>query len=285
MKIIKTITDKLDTFQQSHKVLAFPIAVVKRYGEDEAGRQAALVTYYGFLAIFPLLMIFITVLGIIGSSNPELEARITRNVFQLFPALGTDLQNNVHTLKSSGLTLLLQGLVLLYGARGLADILQKTFNNLWHVAKDKRPSVIGDYGRSFSMMLAVGIGMIAGSALSFGLNSLIHIGVVGAILINALNLVFTFGLILAVFRLGTSSTIRTKRLVLGAFIAAIGLLAVQRIGGYIMSEQLPKLQGSYGSFAVTLGMLFWIYLQAQILLYAIVTTVVQTEKDWPKKLF
>src|SRR4051812_21131946 len=122
MKIITTITTKLDGFQRSHTALAFPVAVIKRYGEEGAGKQAALITYYAFLSIFPLLMIFITILGVVGSSNPDLEARISENVFKLFPALGNDLQHNVHSLKSSGLALLLQALVVFYGARGLATI-------------------------------------------------------------------------------------------------------------------------------------------------------------------
>lgn len=285
MKIISDTTKKLDEFQRAHAVLAFPVAVIKRYGDDSAGRQAALITYYAFLSIFPLLMIFITVLGVIGSTNPALEARISQNVFTLFPALGKDLQDNVQTLKSSGLTLVLQGLVVLYGARGLAEMLQETFNNLWHVTKENRPGLVGNYARNFSMMLAVGLGMIIGSAISFGLSSLIHLGIPGIVFINAVNLLITFGLILAVFRLGTSTSIGTKNLVLGAMIAAVGLIIVQRIGGFVMSEQLPKLEGSYGTFAVTLGMLFWIYLQAQILLYAIVATVVRTKKAWPRKLF
>ncbi|MDB5181366.1 MAG: ribonuclease [Candidatus Saccharibacteria bacterium] len=285
MDKVKTFTRKIDAFQRSHTALAFPVAVVKRYGDEEAGKQAALVTYYAFLSVFPLLLIFITVLGIVVSSNPELEARITENVFHLFPALSRDLQDNVHTLKSSGPALALQALVLLYGARGLASILQDTFNNLWHIAKEHRPGILGDYARSFGMMIAVGLGMILGSVLSFVLTSVIHLGIIGVIFINLVNVAVTFGLILLVFRLGTSNKISLKKLILGAGIATIGLIIVQILGGYIMSEHLPKLEGSYGSFAITLGLLFWIYLQAQVLLYAIVTTVVRTEKDWPKKLF
>ena len=43
-----------DRMQRQHAVLGFPYAVVKKYGDDEGGRQAALITYHGFLSIFPL---------------------------------------------------------------------------------------------------------------------------------------------------------------------------------------------------------------------------------------
>jgi YihY family inner membrane protein len=208
-----------------------------------------------------------------------------RNVFQFFPALGRDLQNNVDTLHTSGLALAVQILVVLYGARGLASILQETFNNIWHIEAEHRPGFLGDNLRSFGMMAAVGLGIIVGTAISYSLNSILDIGVVGAIMVNILNILLTFGLFLAVFRLGTSSRISLAKLVVGAAFATVGTLLVQRVGGYIMSEQLPKLEGSYGSFALALAMLFWIYLQAQIILYALVITIVRTEKDWPKKLF
>jgi hypothetical protein len=45
-----------DGMQRRHGVLGFPYAVVKKYGDDAGGRQAALITYYGFLSNFPLLL-------------------------------------------------------------------------------------------------------------------------------------------------------------------------------------------------------------------------------------
>lgn len=275
----------IDSFQQRHKFLAFPIAVIKRYGDEKVGYQAALITYYAFLSLFPLLMIFITVLAIVAEANPELRNQIQQTVFQAFPALGKDLDDNVDMLQGSGLALGLQFLVVVYGARGLANILQESFNNLWHIEKEQRPGFLGDNLRSFGMMLAVGLGMIIGSAISYGLSGIIDIGTLGVLLINIVNILITFVLFLAVFRLGTSNTIGLGTLVMGAAIAAIGVLLVQRFGGIIMSEQLQRLEGLYGSFAATLGLLFWIYLQAQIIMYAIVATVVRTRNDWPKKLF
>ena len=85
--------------------------------------------------------------------------------------------------------------------------------------------------------------------------------------------------------IGTSDTIKTRSLLVGAVVAGTGLLLVQHFGGYIMAHQLPKLTGTYGSFALALGMMFWIYLQAQIILYALEITAVRAQHDWPKKLF
>ncbi len=46
--LVNRIIAWADRLQRNHGVLGFPYAVVKRYGDDDGGRQAALITYYGF---------------------------------------------------------------------------------------------------------------------------------------------------------------------------------------------------------------------------------------------
>src|SRR5262249_54111601 len=64
-----------DRLQRRHGVLGFPYAVVKKYGDDGGGREAALITYYGFLSLFPLLLLGVAVLSRVLASNPDLRAR------------------------------------------------------------------------------------------------------------------------------------------------------------------------------------------------------------------
>lgn len=285
MQFVQNFIHWLDQYQQDHRWIAFPVAVIKRYGDDKAGRQAALITYYAFLSLFPLLLAFMTVLGIVTAGNAELRDQISSQVFQYFPDLGSQLKHSVGTLRGNGIALLLELLVLIYGARGFAAILQEAFNNVWHVEKEHRPGFVSDNLRSFGMMAAIAIGIIGGTALSYFLANVFHFGVIGSILLTILNLGVTYGLFLAVFRLGTSNTIALHWLGLGAFIAGTGVLIIQHFGSYIMTRELPKLSSSSGSFAFALGTMFWIYLQAQIILYALEITAVRTQHDWPKKLF
>jgi membrane protein len=49
-----------DRFQQRHRVLAFPVAVLVKFYDDRAGNLASLISYYAFLAIFPLLLVLVT---------------------------------------------------------------------------------------------------------------------------------------------------------------------------------------------------------------------------------
>lgn len=282
---MKQLSQRIDKVQQKHSWLAFPVAVVKRYGDEKVGKQAALITYYGFLSLFPLLLAFLTIINMVAFGDPDLQTKISNQAFQYFPALGKELQDNVQALHANGWALLIQLLVLIYGARGVAVSLQDAFNYVWHTDTDHKANFILDNLRSLAMIFAVGIGVTVGTIISYFITKVVNIGFDGAILITLVNLGITIGLFLAVFRLGTSPRIKSKHLLLGAIITGFGVLIVQQLGVVVMSHYLPRLEGIYGSFALTLGMLFWIYLQAQVIMYALVTTAVQAQRDWPKQLF
>ena len=89
----------MDHAQQDHPWLAFPIAVWKKFGDDQAGNLAALIAYYGFASLFPLLLVLVTVLDIVLRSNPPLKDQVLDSAFGQFPVIGPQLQNNVHGLQ------------------------------------------------------------------------------------------------------------------------------------------------------------------------------------------
>lgn len=70
----------------------------------------------------------------------------------------------------------------------------------------------------------------------------------------------------------------------GAIAAAIGLVILQSLGGYILTRELKSLDALYSNFAIPLGLLFWIYLQAQMLYYAAEIAVVSSKRQWPRSL-
>jgi hypothetical protein len=76
MEPLKRLVQAVDDFQQRHRWLAFPFAVVKKYGDDQAGRHAALLAYYGFFSLFPLLLMAVTLIGFILQGRSDLADRI-----------------------------------------------------------------------------------------------------------------------------------------------------------------------------------------------------------------
>jgi len=70
-----SMTERLDRMQRRHPVLGFPLAVLYKFVDDQGSYLAALITYYGFLSLFPLLLLT-SVLGFVLSGDAHLQQRV-----------------------------------------------------------------------------------------------------------------------------------------------------------------------------------------------------------------
>src|SRR5579859_3291472 len=94
-----------DRFQQRRRWLGFALAVLQKYADDQGGYLAATITYYGFFAIFPLLLVMTTVLGFVLQGHAHLERRIVNSALGQFPVIGPQLSHG--SLHGSALVLAL----------------------------------------------------------------------------------------------------------------------------------------------------------------------------------
>src|SRR2546430_1753623 len=124
MPDLQRVVRRIDEFQQRHRPLAFLFAVVKKFGDDQGGNLAALITYYGFLSLFPLLLVLVTVLGFVLQNNPDLRDDILNSAVAQFPIIGDQIRNNVGSVRGSGLGLAVGILVTFYGGLGVCNAAQ-----------------------------------------------------------------------------------------------------------------------------------------------------------------
>lgn len=284
MKFIDNTIDRLDKMQRKRKAPAFLFAVVKKFGDDQAGYQAALITYYGFLSLFPLLLVLTTVAGIAGSRNPELGRELVQSVSGYFPVAGQALENSVNGISGSGVALAVGILFALYGARGIADSLRNAVNHIWHVPVSKRSAFPRSLLRSFGIIFGGGAGFMAAAIISGWASAAGH-GVLFRLLSIGLNLAILYLVFTLILRLSLPLKVPVKQFRVGAAVSAVGLTVVQTVGTYFFVTQARNLSDSYSAiFATTLGMLAWIYLQAQVLMYAVEIDTVRNRKLWPRSL-
>lgn len=283
METFKKTFRSLDKFQQQHRPTAFLYAVIKRYGETGGGTQAALLTYYGFLALFPLLMVLTTITNDVIGNHPELQHTVIEGVTSYFPLLGNQLSVHVNTLNRSGLALIIGILFTLYGARGVADAFRQGVQHIWQIPERKRDGFPKSTLKSLCMLLVGGLGLITASVLA-GLASSAGHAVGFRILSLLLNMFILFWLFDFLINISLPAHVSFKEIRVGAAVAAVGLVILQAAGGYILARQLKNLDALYSYFALALGLLFWIYLQTQILYYAIVVSYVSSHKLWPRSL-
>src|SRR5487761_2558053 len=84
-----------DAWQQRHRFPAFIYAVFKKFGDDQAGNLVALLTYFAFLATFPLLLALSAILGLVLKGNPSLQASIQSSALAEFPIIGGQLSSQI----------------------------------------------------------------------------------------------------------------------------------------------------------------------------------------------
>src|ERR671912_2398 len=106
-----------DGVQRRYGVLGFPYAVVKKYGDDDGGREAALITYYGFLSIFPLLLLGVAILSRVLTANPELQQRLIDEIVP--PVLRSTVEQSVTTLPTSTVPFIAGLIGLLFSGTGV----------------------------------------------------------------------------------------------------------------------------------------------------------------------
>jgi YihY family inner membrane protein len=273
----------LDAFQQRHHLTAFTYAVIKKYGEDHAGTLAALLTYYGFLSLFPLLLILTTVTNNVIGNNPHLQETVINGVTDYFPLLGSQLEAHVHGLGRSGLALFVGILFTLYGARGVADAFRKGVQHIWQVPQSKRDTFPKSTLKSLCLLIVGSIGFIGASILA-GMTAAAGHDLGFRVLSVLLNIFILFWVFNFLLDFSLPSHLPLKQTKVGAAVAAVGLVMLQLAGGIILAHQLKNLDALYSYFAIALGLMFWIYLQSQILYYAMEIAYVSSHKLWPRSI-
>ena len=283
MNKLQRFVQKLDAYQKKKHFLGFSVAVVKKYGEDEAGRHAALLTYYLFSAIFPLLLVLTTLTARLAGHNSYLQTTVIGGIIDYFPLLGNQLATHVHVLNRNGLALVLGLLFILYGTHGVADAFVKGVRQIWGIPKDQAPGFPKSTIKSLSLVIFGGLGFI-GASVCAGLAASAGHGWGFRGLSILINLFILFWLFTFLINSSLPRHVTIKEIRVGAAAATIGLVILQLLGGYVISRELKNLDALYSYFAVALGLLFWLYLQAQVIYYAIEIAVVSSQKRWPRSL-
>lgn len=275
----------IDAFQQRHRLLAYPVAVWRKFSEDQAGSLAALIAYYGFVSIFPLLLLLVTVLGLVLRNNPSLQQQVLSSALTDFPVIGEQLRANVHSLNRTGVGFGVGIVGTLFGARGVTRMFQVAMNSVWNVPRDERPGFPYSWLRGLGLVGTLGIGVLCTTALSgLGTWGGRILGAGGSVAAIGVSLVVNVGLFWLGLRLATSSTVRTRDLRNGAVFAAIVWQALQTVGVYFVTHSFRHASSLYGTFGLVLGLLTWLYLQAQLTLYAVEADVVRVRRLWPRSL-
>jgi len=279
---LEKVARRIDAFQQQNTALAFLFAVNKKFGDDNAGTLVSNLAYSAFGAIFPLLLLLVTVLGLVLSHSQSAYNAVVHSTLSQFPVIGDTLQKNIHGLQRGSTVALVVSLVmLLWGTTGVAQAGLFTMAQIWNLPGPERPNFPKRLARSFGFLAVLGTGLIvttfAASFGTFGRHN-IALGLVGeavAVLINV-------GQYFLAFRVLTPKAVETRQLLPGAVIGGVAWTVLQALGGYLVGHDLKNDNAVYGTFGVVLGLLAWVYIGVEISIYAAEVNTVLARRLWPR---
>jgi YihY family inner membrane protein len=272
----------LDRRQQQSRRLSFLAAVLKKFGDDQAGQLAALIAYYGFVSLFPLLLVLVTVLGFVLQGDPADQKQILDGTLGQFPIISDQLKLQSLTGSSVGLVIGVLGSLL--AGMGITGATQNAFNRIWSVPFKHRPDFIHSRLRGLRMLAILGtLSIVSTTAAGFvGSSSHAAPAVVAGVLVA---FAFNLALFMAAFKLLTAVDVSWRDLLPGVIVAAVFWQLLQHLGGFYVDHELKRTGPLYGVFALVLGLLAWLYLGAQLTIFAAEINVVRVRQLWPRSFF
>ena len=281
-------SERLDGYQQRHRPLGFVVAVAYKSFDDRAPYLAALVTYYAFVSVFPLLLLFVSIMGFVLQSDASLRHQIVNSAVGDLPGIGSVLRRNIQGFKGStaGVTLGLIGVV--YGALGAMQAAQYAFNHIYAVPRNEQPNPIRSRVRSLGLLAILGTTILISTGINFlianGGSFSTGIGTGISILGYIASLVLNVGLFSMSFKVLTALDLHWRDVIVGGVITGGLWEVLQTFGSRYVVHEVQHGSALYGVFGVVLATLAWIYLVALVIMVSAEINVVWTRHLWPRSL-
>jgi len=271
----------VDGWQRRVRWVGVPYAVLKKFGDDNANLLVVALAWYGFTAIFPLLLVVVTVFGFIGQKS--IGTGVVRTLHQ-FPVVGSSFNPaSSNTLHGSTVGLIVGLVGLLYGAQGVTQTAQQAMAAAWNVPLSQRTGFLPRLGRSLGGLFVIGITFVVNAAVTtYATSGAVSYAVRVPVLIGLL--VLNVGLFFASFIILTTKAIRPRQLLPGAITAAIAFTVLITLGTGLINHQLKSASATYGTFGTVIGIVAFLLLLAKLTMYAAELNPVLARKLYPRAL-
>jgi membrane protein len=277
------VAERLDRFQQKHPWAGFPLAVAYKYFDDFGAYLAALLTYYGFVSLFPLLLLLSTILGFVLSGDQRLEHQVLTSALDQFPVIGGDLARPKRLGGRVGLVVGIAGSI--YGGLGVAQAFQYAANTVWGVPRNSRPNPFRARGRSVLLLTIAGLAILATTALSIaGGGGAGVLGTVGRSLALMASAVINIAVAIFAFRFAPARPLSVRNVLPGAIAAAVIWQLLQSFGVVYVRHVVEHASATNAVFALVLGLLAFLYITAVAVLICMEINVVRVIRLHPRSL-
>lgn len=273
----------LESLQRRNRAVSVAIAIIYKYLDDQGGYLAALITYYGFVSLFPMLLLLTTGLGVVLAGRPDLQEQVLHSTLSQFPVIGSQLHQPEGL--SGGTVAVVVGILgALYGGLGVGQALQNAMDSVWAVPKHKRPNPIRSRLRSLLLLLLLGSVAITTTVLSGIGQTTQALGIFGKIGITLAALTMNALICVVAFRVTTARELTYRQVLPGAVAAAVIWQILQRFGAGYIQHTVKTASATNSIFALVLGLLAFLYLVSTTLVLCAEINVVLVAKLYPRAL-
>ncbi|MDX6324212.1 MAG: rane protein [Nocardioidaceae bacterium] len=280
-----SIVDRMDAFQRAHRVVGFPLGVVYKYFDDQGPYLAAILTYYAFISIFPLLLIASSVLGFFLQGNRSLQEDLLNSALSQFPIVGTDL-GRPGEMQGSASAVVIGSLAALYGVQGLGQAAQNMLNVAWAVPRNSRLNPVSSRLRSIVLLVLAGIAVLAVAALTTVVGNLGSFGFYSWLrwLSTAVSVAVTAVFMALMMRYTTSRQPSFRDCLPGAIVISLLWHGLQLLGGVYVQRVIAKASDMNGAFALVLGLLGLLFIASCMAVLGVEVNVVLSARLYPRAL-
>ena len=279
--------DRVDHLQRRRVVLGFPLAVVYKFFDDQGSYLAVVVTYYTFVAIFPLLLIASSVLGFVLQGNPHLQQEVLNSALSQFPIVGDQL-GRPEGLQGSTSAVVLGTIAALYGVLGLGQAAQNAVNTAWAVPRNSRLNPVISRLSSLLALFLAGLTVLAVTVFTSVAS---HLDVFGSNADRGLGWLFTIvsvvvnAVVLALMmRLATTHREGFLASLPGALLVAVLWQVLQAVGGQYVRHVINRVSSMNAVFALVLGLVALLYVASVIAVIGLEVNVVLARRLFPRAL-
>lgn len=282
--LINRTVDWIDEFQRGIQPVAFAFAVIKKSGDDRCGQFAALLSYYTFFSLFPLLLVLVTIIGIVLAGNTSLQERLVNTAVARFPVIGDQIAGAVTVRTGGAATIAVGLLVALYAGIGATGIAQEALNTVFNVPVLQRQNFWIRKIRGLVTLVVFGTSILATTALGSVAAWVGFGGLLGRVLLLLSTFLLNAALIVMLFEVLVHEKLGWRVTRWGGLFGGVSWTLLQLIGSVYVSRIVATASRTYGLFAVVIGLLSWIYLQAQFFLFAAEVSSVADRRLFPRAL-
>ncbi len=283
-----TRVERLDAYQQGHSWLGFPIAVAYKAFDDRAPYLAALVTYYAFVSLFPLILLFASIAGFVLQSDAHLRQQVIGSAVGNLPGIGSELRRQIKGFKGSGAGIAVGVVGVLYGALGATQAAQAAFNQIYAVPRNEQPNPLKSRVRSLGLLVLLGTAVLVSSGINILVSTANDVSAQLGAGLRAVGLVFSGAINIALFtvafQLLTAKELRIRNVITGGILAGATWQVVQTFGSQYVAHEVQHGSALYGVFGVVLATIAYVYLEALCLMFSAEINVVLHRRLWPRAL-